>query len=511
MNTLFIRADATSQIGSGHVMRCIALAQAWQDQGGRVTFISHCDSDTLRIRIIGEGFNLVSIEKPHPHPSDLTLTLSCINPETTGPNTGAWLVLDGYHFTPDYQKAIKDAGIRLLIIDDMNHLPYYHADIILNQNIHATDLKYNCDPNTKLLLGPKYVLLRREFLKYRDFKREIPDKARKILVTMGGADPDNVTLKVIQALNLLNDSELEVKVVIGPSNPHMESIKKELSLSPFSFQLLPSVDNMADLMAWADLAITAGGSTCWELAYMGVPSILIVLAKNQVPLAEKLSNHRRVLNLGWHVNVTPFEIVAAVTEVIGRKEICAEKVENALKMVDGKGTKRILSCLEEKIMLRPVQKEDCELIWMWSNDEGTRKASFFEVFIPWEEHVEWFNSRIADQNHYFYIITDSQEKPIGQIRFSVKSDNAVVSFSIAPEFRGFGIGTKALKLGTQKLFQESNVNAIIAFVRVDNQVSLKVFQKAGFVVEEELYLHDKKSYKLSLYRGNEYGTNKDRQ
>ena len=130
MNTLFIRADATSQIGSGHVMRCIALAQAWQDQGGRVTFISHCDSDTLRIRIIGEGFNLVSIEKPHPHPSDLTLTLSCINPETTGPNTGAWLVLDGYHFTPDYQKAIKDAGIRLLIIDDMNHLPYYHADII---------------------------------------------------------------------------------------------------------------------------------------------------------------------------------------------------------------------------------------------------------------------------------------------------------------------------------------------------------------------------------------------
>ena len=146
-----------------------------------------------------------------------------------------------------------------------------------------------------------------------------------------------------------------------------------------------------------------------------------------------------------------------------------------------------------------------------SNYEGTRKASFFEVFIPWEEHVEWFNSRIADQNHYFYIITDSQEKPIGQIRFSVKSDNAVISFSIAPEFRGFGIGTKALKLGTQKLFQESNVNAIIAFVRVDNQVSLKVFQKAGFVIEEELYLHDKKSYKLSLYRGNEYGTNKDRQ
>lgn len=347
---LFIRSDSTTQIGTGHIMRCIALAQAWQDEGGKVVFLSHCESEALRQRIINEGFEFIPIEHPHPHPSDFSQTLMQLQPFLPSPSSFSpsvpWLVLDGYHFTPDYQKAIKDAGIRLLVIDDMNHLPYYHANIILNQNIHATDLKYNCDPNTKLLLGPKYVLLRREFLKYRDFKREIPDKARKILVTMGGADPDNVTLKVIQALNLLNDSELEVKVVIGPSNPHMESIKKELSLSPFSFHLLPSVDNMADLMAWADLAITAGGSTCWELAYMGVPSIATILSENQKKAIYILGKIGFVLNIGLHDRIKIDKLVLQIKLLLSNWKERKAMTETAQNLIDGNGFLILISTIK---------------------------------------------------------------------------------------------------------------------------------------------------------------------
>jgi len=498
-------------------MRCIALAQAWQDEGGKVVFLSHCESDVLRERIIREGFEFVPIDHPHPHPSDLEQTLSTMknichftfdisqnSPSLSPfpfPLSPTWLILDGYHFTPEYQKAIKDAGIRLLVIDDMNHLPYYHADIILNQNIHATELKYNCDPDTKLLLGPKYVLLRREFLKYKDFKREIPDKARKILVTMGGADPDNVTLKVIQALNLLGDPELEVKVVIGPSNPHIDSLRETVLHSPFSVLLLHGVDNMADLMAWADVAITAGGSTCWELAYMGVPSILIVLAKNQELLAENLTNQRWVLNLGWHRNVNPSKIVNTIANLINNKQVCGTGVENAMKIVDGGGVKRILSELEQKIMLRPVREEDCKLIWTLSNDGQARKASFYESLIPWDEHVQWFKSKLTDPSHYFYIIMDRYEKPIGQIRFSVESGKGIVSFSIAREFRGLGLSARCLRLGTQRFFLDSGVSEIMAFVKADNEVSLRVFQKVGFERKEKISLHGVESYKLILYRG----------
>ncbi len=343
MKSLFIRADSTNQIGTGHIMRCIALGQAWQDEGGKVVFLSHCESDALRERIVKEGFKFVPIDHPHPHPSDLSQTLmqlqSFLPSLSSFSPSVPWLVLDGYHFTPDYQDAIKDAGILLLVIDDMNHLPYYHADIILNQNIHATDMEYNCDPNTKLLLGPKYVLLRREFLKYKEFNREIPDKARKILVTMGGADPDNVTLKVIQALNLLNDSELEVKVVIGPSNPHMESIKKELSLSPFSFHLLPSVDNMADLMAWADLAIAAGGSTSWELVFMKTPSVFTITSQDQYQIVKALVTKGIADELNGQASESDYNTI--IYTIFDPKKR-ANMSSKGRCYVDGKGAKRVI-------------------------------------------------------------------------------------------------------------------------------------------------------------------------
>ena len=188
---LCIRADADSKIGTGHIMRCIALAQAWQDNGGEVTFISHCESDALRERIVKEGFQFIPVENTTPHADDLFRTLCYLkhNSSLTIHHSPAWFVLDGYHFTPEYQKAIRNAGIHLLVIDDMNHLPHYHTDILLNQNIHALELNYNCDGDTTLFLGTSYVLLRREFLKYRDVKRKIPERAKNILVTLGGADP----------------------------------------------------------------------------------------------------------------------------------------------------------------------------------------------------------------------------------------------------------------------------------------------------------------------------------
>jgi len=228
----------------------------------------------------------------------------------------------------------------------MNHLPYYHADIILNQNIHATELKYNCDPDTKLLLGPKYVLLRREFLKYKDFKREIPDKARKILVTMGGADPDNVTLKVIQALNLLGDPELEVKVVIGPSNPHIDSLREAVLHSPFSVLLLHGVDNMADLMAWADVAITAGGSTCWELAYMGVPSIATILSENQKKAIYILGKIGFVLNIGLHNRIKISKLLLQIKLLLSNWKERKAMAETGQNLINSNGFLILISTIK---------------------------------------------------------------------------------------------------------------------------------------------------------------------
>ena len=145
-------------------MRCLALAQVWQDKVGEVVFISHCESEPLRKRIIAAGIDLISLDKSYPDPSDWNFTRGILDRlKTQGTKSDPWLVVDGYHFDVEYQKSIKAAGYRLLWIDDYGHAGHYYADLVLNQNISADPSLYgNRESYTQLLMGPSYALLRRE-------------------------------------------------------------------------------------------------------------------------------------------------------------------------------------------------------------------------------------------------------------------------------------------------------------------------------------------------------------
>jgi len=335
---LYIRADADGKIGAGHTMRCIALAQAWKDQGGEVTFISHCESEALKERIQSEGFRFIALDNVCPDSSDLKNTLSILKNENADQKT--WLVLDGYHFNPEYQKAIRDEGIRLLVIDDINHLPHYHADMLLNQNIHALNLKYHCDKDTTLLMGTRYVLLRREFKKWQCWQREIPTVARKVLVTLGGGDPDNVTLKVIQALKQLNLSGLEAKIVVGPANTNLQILERETSDHP-NLQIITNATNMPELMIWADVAVSAGGSTCWEMAFLGLPNMIIYFAENQRPIAEELHETGAALSLGWGQALN-IDAIAENLERLLLSQECRKRYSiKSHEIVDGSGAQRV--------------------------------------------------------------------------------------------------------------------------------------------------------------------------
>ena len=505
---LIIRADATTAIGTGHMMRCIALAQAWQDQGGDVTFLSRCDSETLRKRIIGEGFDFIPIEKPHPDPSDLTQTLNILKRHAPCSKPHAlWLVLDGYHFTPDYQKAIRKNGYRLLVIDDMAHLDHYHADILLNQNIHASSLRYSCERDTVKLLGCEYVLLRMEFLKYKDWKRDIPYKAKNILVTMGGGDPDNVTLKVIRALNSLDAPCLEVKIVVGPSNPNKEILINAMhhvypveSLpngirSPFHrgeghstgapcpMLCVENATNMPELMAWADVAISAGGITCWEMAFMGLPSLIITVADNQASIVKGLGNADASIDLGWHEDILIKQYTQALKEILQdkNKRLCLS--EQGQKLVNGKGRQKIIKAmLAGQIKLRRAQENDCELLWKWANDPKVRQSAFNSKDIAWEDHQTWFLNKQNDSNFIQYIALNSHDVPIGQIRFDIKDSIAQIDYSVDKDQRGMGLG-KILLIEGIKLFcaEKENPITIQGYVKKENELSSRVFQSVGFL------------------------------
>jgi UDP-2,4-diacetamido-2,4,6-trideoxy-beta-L-altropyranose hydrolase len=414
----------------------------------------------------------------HPVPSDLEQTLQTLKRHALRP---CWLTLDGFHFTADYQKAIRENGHKLLVIDDMAHLEYYHADILLNQNIFASSLHYFCDQDTVKLLGCEYVLLRREFLRYKNWKREIPKRARKILVTMGGSDPDNVTLKVVRLLNSLNDPDLEVKVIAGPANQNVNSLEKELQLSSSTFHLLRGVSDMPELMAWADAAISAAGTTCWELAFMGLPSLVIALADNQRSVAKNLEAEGAAGNLGWHEDLAGDKVCQTLSALL-RDPIKREDMARvASKLVDGRGVDRVTRELQKKeIRLRSVQEDDCRLLWDWANDPDVRTGSFSSEPISWEQHLKWFKSKMADKDCLIFLAADSEGSPIGQARFERKKDNARISVSVRKGFRDSGYGSRIIELASKKVFEVFDIQKIDSYIKIENKPSKSAFTNAGY-------------------------------
>jgi UDP-2,4-diacetamido-2,4,6-trideoxy-beta-L-altropyranose hydrolase len=334
---IIIRVDASTNIGSGHLMRCLALAQTWQDTQGQPIFLMANSVPALEERLKSEGMKVVLLTTEAGSLADAQETAALAHQFEA-----KWVVVDGYQFGSEYQQTIKNSGLSLLFIDDYGHAEHYYADFVLNQNISADEQFYqHREPYTQLLLGTRYTLLRREFWQWQKWPRTIPPVAKKILVTLGGADPDNVTLKVIQALQLVEVEELEAVVVVGGSNPHYENLKRAVQDSRFPIRLQRNVTNMPELMAWADVAISAGGSTCWELAFMRLPSILLVLAENQRLAAEKLDAMTIALNLGEHQNISHHTVKQKISMLIFSSKLRLKISQNCKCLVDGLGTEKL--------------------------------------------------------------------------------------------------------------------------------------------------------------------------
>ena len=342
---LLIRADSSAQIGTGHVMRCVALAQAWQAGKGGAFFLSYCESQTLRQWIEAAGIHFHPLSYRHPHPADLPTTLALLRELRA-----ECLAVDGYHFDPDYQRSVRAAGYRLLVIDDFAHSPAYHADLLLNQNIHAAQLGYACDPGTTLLLGPRYALLRPEFLSWRGWCRIIPKAARKVLVTMGGGDADNVTLRIIRMLQQIRGIELEARVAVGPACPHLKELRQVVADDDGHLRILTNVTDMPALMAWADVALAAGGSTCWELAFMGLPSVVMILAENQRGIAEALDGAGIAMNAGYFDRVSDARLAQALVGLLLAPERRRQMSQTGQQLVDGGGAGRVIETLRASLV-----------------------------------------------------------------------------------------------------------------------------------------------------------------
>lgn len=503
-----IRADAYPELGTGHVMRCLALGQGIKDNSGDVVFATCCESDGLLDRLKKEDFFIQKLQAP----GNLEKSLQIMSEENPD-----WVVLDGYHFDTEFQKAVKDAGHRLLYIDDYAHLERYYADIILNQNYGSEEFHYNTGEGSKLLLGTKYVMLRKEFLKYREFERKCPEFAENVLITMGGADPDNNTLKILEAVNLI-ESPLNVKVVVGAANPHYDMLAKEVEGSCHGVEILRGVEDMAPLMEWADIAISAGGSTVWELAFMGLPSVLCIVAANQEGAVNRLAEDGIFQSIGWIKDRSVKDITEAVAQLGQTRAVRKGMFLMEKEVVDGKGITRI--CAEMHNIGAPyttvsqifrkdidlgsatlvnfvnLAEEDKKLVLNWRNSDEIRSHMFTNHLISMEEHSQFIEKLGDDRNNYYWMVREGST-PIGVVS-AQKIDLASGRCFLGIYSIKRGAGARMLRYFFNLWFSSLNIKAVLCEVLEDNINALEFYKRNGFIKTGNARLIDRNGTKKKV-------------
>jgi len=352
---VIIRTDASLEIGTGHVMRCLTLAYALQEKGAKVSFICRQHQGNLIEFIESKGYHVEQLPFNKNKLSDRTLfhshwlgvtqkedSLAC--KLILQKNNPDWLIVDHYALDIRWEKPLEPYYKKLMAIDDLADRQH-QCDLLLDQNYYGNmDSRYSKLLNTqcKKLLSPKYSLLRKEFLDTRNNIRKRSGTITRILIFFSGSDPTNETTKALEAIKLLNNDKISIDVVVGLSNPFKDKVKKlcnELSNVNYHCQ----ISNISEIMLKADLAIGAGGSTTWERCCLGLPSILVILSKNQELLTTELAETNAIINLGWADKVTPMIYKQTILNLTASKLI--DMSEISMQLVDKKGIIRVVDAV----------------------------------------------------------------------------------------------------------------------------------------------------------------------
>jgi len=328
IDKILFRVDGYQNIGLGHIIRCIALANMVRDKF-QITFAcQERDNEVLKM-IYDERFNLIKLPIESHYEKDAEILIRYLDKK-------AILVLDGYHFKEEYQLIVKPHCQKLICIDDIHNYHFY-ADVIINHNEQTKNVNYSCEPFTQLYLGGKYALLRSPFLKNKKLKRDFEKSIKNILICMGGADPSNQTLRIVKALDLI-DLNLIVNVVIGIANPNYHTISKWIGKnSKLKINLLSNLNasEMCKQLILNDFLFAQASTIAWEACCIGIPMIVGITADNQTGIAEILGNKQAALNLKWYKDISIIKIKEKFLRLINDKYLLKQFITNQKNIIDG--------------------------------------------------------------------------------------------------------------------------------------------------------------------------------
>jgi len=325
------RVDASEIIGIGHVMRCLTLADSLRERCGEILFICRNLPGNLGGFIENKKYQVHRLAGRVPEQEEILNDPSakwlCTSWNVDAQETKNalirqqvkfdWLIVDNYGIDVHWEDELRPYVKKIMIIDDLGNR-YHNCDLLLDQNL-CLDIEKRYEgivpDRCYRLLGPKYALIRPEYRRMRKNLRQRDGSVARILVFMGGSDSSNMTIRVLEGIKLLSRPDIAIDVVVGQANSRKEEVKQFCDGMP-NTTFYCQVDNMAELMVNADLAIGAGGTATWERCMVGLPTITVIVERNQLEPTLAVARVGGIYNLGWFSNVNPEDIAAAIKYAI---------------------------------------------------------------------------------------------------------------------------------------------------------------------------------------------------
>ena len=494
MNVI-IRADASIYIGSGHIMRCLVLANALREQGFQVAFASRPQQGDLIDYIRNKGFIVHELLQPDRwlKPSsnadyqawlqvswqqDAENLIECVADTDL-------LVVDHYGIGPKWEKKVKtQLKCKLFVIDDL--VRAHDADLLLDQTLmrDAREYQSSCTANN-ILTGCEFALLAPQFSRYREDVLDISDFAAppKILVTMGGTDQPNATLSVLKALEYHPHPRPEVTVLLSRKAPNYNRVKSYCDQQKSWIKHIIFAENMAELMLNNTLVIGAPGTTSWERACLGTPSIIIPLAENQKTISKNLVKANATLCVD--INEIPTKLLTTYYSLLKQ---WSEYRKANLQICDGLGANRVTHKIntlfdseKKNFSLKIATQLDIKQVYEWQCQPETRQYALSPEIPSWNEHRAWMIRKLECANDYFYIIEQdvaaNSKVSVGVLRLD-RMGNAqyLISIFIDAKLHRRGIARQALLL----IDVIHPTITIEATVLADNIASQKLFESANY-------------------------------
>jgi len=452
------RVDASFQLGSGHVMRCLALARALREEGASCRFVCRELPGHLGARIAAEGFELALLPADGEAAAmdergDAEATIEALRGSVDV------LIVDHYALDARWEQALQPHAGKLVAIDDLADRPHV-VQMLIDQNVGRRAEHYAglVPADCRVLAGPRYAMLREEFRRQREFSLAHRRDAsmRKIVISMGGGDPADATLHALEGLGRAElPDDCLVVVVLGAQATSGARVRAQARRSPWPSAFLHDVKDLASPLAACDLAIGAAGVSALERCCLGLPSLLVVLADNQRAGAQALAERGAAIVLGG-----PDEIADAIPGVI--QDVLAKDTWRAMSsaasnVCDGLGLQRVRICIEDLALrpsssheatVRPMRPDDLDAVLSWRNHPDVRRHMYTTHEIGIAEHRAWYERSAADPRRHLLIVEQAGQ-PLGFVHFTEAATDDVADWGFyavpgAPPGTGRRLGAAAL-------------------------------------------------------------------